>query len=116
MAKLVILDILFLTSFILALRAIVVAKLVILGISFLTSFIIALRLALVAKLVISGVLSSICLILALYTYFLTTSFFTTLLSLLKSTGTCTNLSTSNLCTLLFQIVQIGCYIFQFINI
>ena len=38
-AKLVILDILFLTSFILALRAVVVAKIVMLGISFLTSFI-----------------------------------------------------------------------------
>ena len=38
-AKLVILDTLFLTSFISPLRAAVVAKLVILGISFLTSFI-----------------------------------------------------------------------------
>ena len=42
-AKLVILSILFLASFILALRAVVVAKSVILGISFLTSIILALR-------------------------------------------------------------------------
>ena len=48
-AKLVILGILSLTSFILALRVVVVAKLVILGISPLTSFILALRVVLVAK-------------------------------------------------------------------
>ena len=47
----------------------VVAKLVILGIPFLTSFILALRVAVVAKLIISGILSSISLILALYTSF-----------------------------------------------
>ena len=40
----------------------------------LTSFIVALRVALVAKLIISGILSSISLILALYTSFLTTLF------------------------------------------
>ena len=68
-----------------ALRAVLVAKLVILGISPLTSFILALRVVLVAKLVISGILSSIFFILALYTSFLTTSFFTTSLNLLKST-------------------------------
>ena len=51
---LLILAILFLTSFILALRAAVVAKLVILGISFLTSFILDL-----VKLVISSILSSV---------------------------------------------------------
>ena len=45
------------------------------------------RVVLVAKLVISGTLSSIFFILALYTSFLTTSFFTASLSLLKSTGT-----------------------------
>ena len=67
-AKLVILGISPLTSFILALRAAVVAKLLIIGISPLTSFILALREALVAKLVISGILSSISLILALYIY------------------------------------------------
>ena len=73
-AKLVILGILFLTSFILALRAVViVAKLVILGISFLASFILALRVVLVASLV-SGILSSIFVVLALYTSFLTISF------------------------------------------
>ena len=46
-----------LTSFILALRAAVVAKLVILNISPLTAFILALRAVLVAKLVIPGTLS-----------------------------------------------------------
>ena len=79
------------TLFSRAVRAVVVAKLVILGISPLTSFIPALGEALVAKLVISGILSSIFFILALYTSFLTTSFFTISLSLLKSTGTSTNL-------------------------
>ena len=54
--------------------AAVVAKLVIIGISPLTSFILALRETLVAKLVISGILSSIFLILALCTSFLTTLF------------------------------------------
>ena len=49
MAKLLILGILFLTSFVLALRAAVVAKLVILGISFLTPFILTLRVVLVDK-------------------------------------------------------------------
>ena len=60
-------------------RTVVVAKLVILAISPLTSFALALRVFLVAKLVISGILSSILLIWALYSVFLTTSFFTTLL-------------------------------------
>ena len=81
-----------------AVTALVVANSVKLGISPLTSFILALREALASNLVISGILSSIFFILALYTSFLTTSFFTTLLSLLKSTGTGTNLSTSNLST------------------
>ena len=75
-------------------RAVVVAKLVILGDSFLTSFILVLKEVLVATLEISGILS-IFLILALYTFFITTSFLTTSLSLLKSAGTGTNLSTSN---------------------
>ena len=83
----------FLTSYILVLRAAVVAKLIILCISFLTSFILVLRVVLVAKLVISGILSSIFFILSLYTSFLTASFFTTSHSLLKSKGTGTNLST-----------------------
>ena len=72
MTKLLTLGILYST----AVRGVVVAKLVILGISPLTSFILALREALVAKLVISGILSSIFLILALHTSFFTTSFFT----------------------------------------
>ena len=58
-AKLLILSILFLTSFILTLRTVVaVAKLVTLGTSHLTSFILALTEVLVTKLVSSGVLSS----------------------------------------------------------
>ena len=71
------------------------AKLIILHISPLISFILTLRVLLVAMLVISGILSSISLILALYKSFLTTSFFTTSLISLKSTGTAFNLSTSN---------------------
>ena len=55
LTKLLALGILFLIT----VRALVVAKLVILSISPLTSFILALRLVLVAKLVISGILSSI---------------------------------------------------------
>ena len=89
--KLLTLGILFST----VLRAAVVAKLVILDISPLTSFVLALRLVLVVKLVISGTF-----ILALYTCFLT-KFFTTSLSLFKSTGSGINSSTSNLSTLLF---------------
>ena len=99
LTKLLTLGILFSTL----VRPIVVGKLgirYILGILPLSSFILALRVVLVAKLVMSGILSSIFFILALYTSFLTTSFFTTLLSLLKSRGTSTNLSTSNLSTLL----------------
>ena len=38
-----------------------------------------------------------------YIVFLTTSFFTTLLSLLKSTGTVANLSISNLSTSVFKL-------------
>ena len=53
-------------SFSTVVKAVVPAKLVILGISTLTSFILALREALVAKLVISGISSSIFYILALY--------------------------------------------------
>ena len=94
LTKLVTLGILFST----AVRALVVAKLVIFGIPSLTSFILALREVFVAKLVMSGILSSIFFILALYTSFLTTSFFTISLSLLRPTGTGTNLSTSNLST------------------
>ena len=53
-----------------------------------------------------GILSSIFFILALYKPFLTTSFFTTLLNQLKSTGTANNLTTSNLSTLLFKLFGI----------
>ena len=101
-AKLVMLGILPLTSFISALRASIVAKLLILGISPLTSFILALRVVLVAKLVISGILSEH----YAYISFLTTLFFTTSLSLLRSSRTGTNLSTSNLSTLLFKLVKL----------
>ena len=94
-AKLVILGVSTLISFILALIEALVAKLVILGISPSTSFYIALRVVLVAKLVISGFFLQYFFILALYTSFLATSFFTKSLSLLKSTGTGTNLSKSN---------------------
>ena len=87
-------------------RAVVIAKLVtILGILSLTSFTLTLRTELVAKLIILGILSSISLILASYTSFLTTSFFTASLSLLKSVGTDAYLSTSNLSTLLFKLFK-----------
>ena len=59
------------------------AKLIILDILFLTSFTLGLRVVLEVKLVIFGILLDIS--------FLTISFFTTSLSLLKSTGTGTNL-------------------------
>ena len=60
-----------------AIRAVVVvAELVVSGVLFLTSFILALRLALVHKLVTSGILFSvsISLLLTLFTSFLTASF------------------------------------------
>ena len=82
-----------------AVNAEVVAKPLILGISVLTLLIFVLRIVLVTKLVISSILSSIVFILALYSVSLTTSFLTTLLNLLKSTRTDTNLSISNLSTL-----------------
>ena len=66
-AKLVILGILFLTSFILKLRAAYVAKLEALGILFLTLRILVLRV--VAMLVISGILFSMYSILSFYTCF-----------------------------------------------
>ena len=92
--KLLTLGILFLT----VVKAAVVSKLVTSGISPLLSFILALREVLVSKLVISGIWFLIFFILALYTSFLTTSFFTMSISLLKSTGTGINLLTSNLST------------------
>ena len=92
-------------SFSTAVRATVVAKLLILGISALTWFILAFRVVLVAKLVISGMLPSRFLILALYSVFLTTSFFTTLLSLLNSTGVVSNFPISNLSTLVLNYLN-----------
>ena len=80
MTKLLTLGILFST----AIGAVVVAKLVILGISFLTSFIKTLMVVLVANLVRSDNFSSIFLTLVLYTSFLTKSSFTKSLSWLKS--------------------------------
>ena len=79
-AKIVILGILFLTSFILTLRAAVVAQLVLSGIFFLASFVLALQVVLTAKVVISGILSSIFLTLELYASLLTTLFFNESLS------------------------------------
>ena len=108
MTKLLTLGILFST----AVREAVVVKLVILDILFLISFILALREALVAKLLISGILFPIFLILALYTSFLTTSFFTTSYSQLKSIGTGTTLSISNLSTLLFKLFKLGGILFN----
>ena len=104
MTKSLTLSILFST----AVRAAVVAMLVILAISPLTSFILALRVVLVAKLVISvpNIFSSVFFILALYQSFLTTASFTASLSLLKSTRTGTNLSTYNLPALLFTLFKL----------
>ena len=73
---------------------------------FLTSFILTLAVVLVAKLVISGILSPVSLILPLYTSFLTTRFFTTLVSLLKSMGAGANLSASHLSTLIFKLLKL----------
>ena len=103
-AKLVILVILFLISFILALIAVIVAKLVVLSISYLTSFTLVLRVVLVAKLVISGIFSSI--LLAMHASCLTTSFFTTSLILLRSTGAGINLTKCNLSTLFFKLLKL----------
>ena len=51
-----------------------------------------------------------------YTVFLTTSLFTTSLSLLKSTGVVSHLPISNLCTLLFKLLKPLDTFFKFINI
>ena len=87
-------------SFSTALRA--VSKLV--SDSALTSFILALRIVIVTKLVVTGILSSIFFIFSL---FLTISFFTTLLNLLKSTGVVSNFTISNLSTLLFKLLKLA---------
>ena len=63
-----------------------------------------LRIVLIANLVMSGILYSIFLILALYSVFLTTLFFTTLVSLLKLKGA--YLIISNLPTLLFKLYSL----------
>ena len=65
LTKLLTLGILFST----AVKELVVAKLLILGISHLTSFILSIRVVLVAMLLISGILSSVFFILALYKSF-----------------------------------------------
>ena len=99
---------------------VVVAKLVMLGISPLTTFILALREALVAKLVISGVFSSTFLIWALYTSFLLhhliylnqqeqllmRQHLTLLLKLLKLVDTFFKLLISNLSTLDFKLAKL----------
>ena len=51
-------------------------------------------------------MSSIFFILALYSVFLTTSLFTTLLSLLKSTGAVSVFTISNLSILLFKLLNL----------
>ena len=102
LTKLLILGILFSTE----VHAEVVAKPVILGILFLISFIFVLRLLLVAKLLISGILTSIFFILASYSVFLTASFLTTLLNLLKLAGMGTNLSISYLSTSVFNLLKL----------
>ena len=86
-----------------AVNAEIVARPIMLAVSFLTSFIFVLRLLLVAKLLISGILSSMFFILASYSVFSTTSLLTTLLNLLKSTGTGANLSISSLSTSVFKL-------------
>ena len=108
MTKLLALVILFSTT----VRAVVVAKLLILGISPLTSFTLALRVVLVANLVMLDVWSSMLLISALYSVFLTTSLFTTLLSLPKSTGTDANFPISYLSPLLFKLLKLSRIVFN----
>ena len=53
----------------------------------------------------ADILSAIFLILAIYTSFSQYHFFITSISLLKSTGAGTNLSTSNLSALLFKLLK-----------
>ena len=93
--KFTILGILFLTSFILALRRGVAAKLVIVSISLLTSFILALRVVLTAS-NIRYFIYNIFYLSIVHIFLNNIIFYTTSFSLLKSTWTDTNLSTSNL--------------------
>ena len=53
----------------------------------------------------SGILSSMFLIVALYSVFLSASFLTTLLNLRKPTGVVSNFPISNLSTLLFILLR-----------
>ena len=94
-------------SFLTALRAVLVAKLVILVISPLNSYILPSKVVLVATLQISGILSSIFFILALYTSFLTTSFLQHHLIFLNRQEQVNSLSASNLSTLLFKLPKLG---------
>ena len=80
----------FLISFILALREELEAKVIILGIPPLTLFTLALKVVLVAKLVISDILSSNLFYFCIIYIFFNNISFTTLLSLLRSTGTGAN--------------------------
>ena len=100
--KLLTLDILFQT----AVKAVLAAKFLIFCILALTSFTLKLRVVLVAKLVISDISSSIFFILALCPVFLRTSFFTALLSLLKSTGVVSNFPISYLSTSFFKLFKL----------
>ena len=109
LTKLLALGVLFSTP----IREPVVANLVILGTSPLTSFLLALRVVLLPTLVMSGILSSIFFNLALYESFLATSVFIIPLSLLKSTGKGANLLTANLSTLLFKLLT---WLGRFLNL
>ena len=109
MHKLLTLVILFST----AVRAVLVAKVIAVRISPLASLILAKRVVLVATLVILDILSSIFFILAIYTSFLTASFFTAWLSFLKPTVTGTNLSTSNLSISFFKLQYKNQYEYQY---
>ena len=103
-ARLVMLGFLFLTSFILAVKAGVLANLVILGIPFLTSLILALRLVLVFSISISFIYNIFDH--SIMHIFFNNIVFTISLSLLKSAGAGTYLSTSNLSTLLFKLLKL----------
>ena len=112
MAKSLTLDVLFST----VVNAVFVAKLLTSGVLFSNSVIFAY----LTRLRTSGILFSNSVLSVLYlvltesnliptnlshTVFLTTSFFTTSLSLLESTGTGANLSMSNLWTLIFKLAK-----------
>ena len=109
-AKLLILGILFSASVILELKSVVLTKPFVSGIFLSTSLIFFYRsdlsvtyLVLKTNLVVS-ILSTFVTNL-LYSVFLTTSFYTTLLNLAKSLGTGFNLSISNLSTSVFKLAK-----------